>query len=343
MASSLARAALALLCCGAVIFGTALFPAALDVELRSSEPASGPSQVQTPTATATPSNSGGSGSTATATATPTPTATPVPPDDAGGGDGLVSVVRWLVGLVAVGGLGYVGLRVARSLDGAGGFALAASLPSVSWGPLPAIAARVAGLVQFVPQTTTAVLLAGSAGLARVAKGIGTLVGGVLGGLSTGAGPLGRMAARSVGALPTVVGTVVAAPIGALGAFGSGGGLLASLRGDLATPSVLESEDPTTDDARAATDVPAADDSESDPTIREAWAAMVALVPVSNPEATTPGEYARRAIDRGLPAGPVRRLTEIVRRVEYGDEPATATLTEAARDALDSIQRGGEDQ
>ena len=100
--------------------------------------------------------------------------------------------------------------------------------------------------------------------------------------------------------------------------------------------------PPTSDPRSDGDPAPPADGGSDPaTVADAWRAMVALVPVSNPEATTPAEYARRAVAVGLPAGPVNRLTALFREVRYGGRADSAPRANAARRALDAL-RGGED-
>ncbi|MFC6973992.1 DUF4129 domain-containing protein [Halomicroarcula sp. GCM10025709] len=106
---------------------------------------------------------------------------------------------------------------------------------------------------------------------------------------------------------------------------------------------MEPDEPTTEDARTTGPTAAAGREPEPPSLREAWESMVDLVPVRNPAATTPGEYARKAIDIGLPAAPVRRLTELFRAIEYGGADATSSRTEAARDALDHIRKGGDER
>jgi len=339
VAGSLIRAALTLLCAGAVIFGTGLFPAALDADLDAGDPiVSTPdataSDPGTPTRTATPTDS------PTETATPTPTETTAPPpDDADQrGGNPFSFIPELVGLVMLGGLGYIGFLLVRGLldvDGSGG---GWSFDGFGW--LPSVSLPFAGAVARVPRLTTLVLLSGASALATVGTTLNEIASGVARGVAAGLGPLSRMATRSVSALPGAVGVLIAGPFRALGALGGSGGLLGSLSGGLASPSTLEPDDPTDEDARAAADID--DGSARTPppaSVREAWARLTAAVPVSNPEATTPGEYARRAIDIGLPAEPVRRLTALFRRVEYGGEPGRGHL-DTARRAWDRI-RGGD--
>ncbi|MDS0277060.1 DUF4129 domain-containing protein [Halomicroarcula sp. S1AR25-4] len=334
MPSSLIRAALALLCAGAVIYATALFPAALDVELQQQAPVDGTEPAPTPapdTPTATP--------TPTPTATQTPTPTPAPPDRGGGSGGLpdLSFLPTLVALLGLTAVGYVGVVLVRASDGYGGVDI--TLPWIGRVSLP-----FAGIIQRIPQVTTAVLLTGGAGLARVTAGVGTVVSGVGSGLAAGLVPFARMAGRSLTALPTALVAIAVVPVRSLAGL-TGGGLFASFRGGFERPEFMEPDDPTTEDARTASSVPAGTDADDDPgppSIREAWERLTDAVPVDNPTATTPGEYARRATDVGLPEGPVWRLTELFRAITYGGESPSAGRTEAARDALEDIFGGGDD-
>lgn len=96
-------------------------------------------------------------------------------------------------------------------------------------------------------------------------------------------------------------------------------------------------------ARASTGDEAAPGSdEGGPTVEEAWTEMIELVPVGRRRTRTPGEYARAAIDAGLPADPVSRLTKTFREVRYGGYPPSADRTRRARDALERIERDRDD-
>nr|WP_284033286.1 DUF3488 and transglutaminase-like domain-containing protein [Halobaculum sp. DT31] len=81
---------------------------------------------------------------------------------------------------------------------------------------------------------------------------------------------------------------------------------------------------------AAESVESASDGEDAPpeaqlTVRRAWREFLRLVPVRRVRRRTPGEVARRAIDTGLPAGPVTTLRDAYREVEYGGKDPTARL------------------
>lgn len=331
------RAALALLCAGAVVYATALFPAALDVGLQQSGPvADGPSAPAPSTPAPEP--------TATPAPTAEPTATPAADTGGSGSSGFpaLSFLPQLLGLLTVMALGYVGFLVVRGSEGFDGSGV--SLPGLGWLSIPRWF-PFTGTLQRIPQLTTTVLLGGAAALSSVAAGVGSVVRGVGGGLAAGLGPLSRMTGRSLVALPSVLGTLALSPGRALSGL-TGSGLLTSLRGGIDRPAFLDRDDPTNEDLRSTTDTSAdaeTPDEPSPPTIQEAWQRLTAAIPVANPAATTPGEYARKAVDIGLPEAPVRRLTDLFRAVQYGGQSASTTRTEAARDALSSIFDGGDER
>jgi hypothetical protein len=95
-------------------------------------------------------------------------------------------------------------------------------------------------------------------------------------------------------------------------------------------------------AAAGTDQGQGDDDAFD--VREAWAWFVQQVPVRNPGATTPGEYARRGIERGFPADAVRTLTRAFRETTYSRGEPDERTAQAARDAYRRLREdGGEDR
>jgi hypothetical protein len=367
VSTKLVRAALALLCAVAVLFGTALFPGALGVEFGSDGPldsgSDGPATSDgtapddidgepTPVATsdgtdATPTPSGETASDGTATPADTATATDTPGGDANGGTPLL--VK-LFGLALVGGFGLVAVGVIRAAsdgDRDGSTAAGALLPVVDKLVGTVVAAisdgAVGRTIGRIPQVTTATLLSGSSALARVGSGISTVASGVLSGLTTGIGSVGTMSLRGLAGLPSALGSLSVAPFKALDGLGGSGGFLASVRDGVDSPSLFgssdsQSEQSTTTDATETDDGPDIDSL----SIQEAWALLADRVSVSDPETATPGEYARRAIDSGLPAEPVRRLTVRSREVTYGGKTPTGERTESARDALRQLLGRGED-
>ena len=74
------------------------------------------------------------------------------------------------------------------------------------------------------------------------------------------------------------------------------------------------------------------------TIEEAWERMVAHLDVPNPSARTPGEYARWAVEAGMPAEEVHRLTRVFRDAEYGVDPPDEADGQAASAAIEGIER-----
>jgi transglutaminase-like putative cysteine protease len=91
-------------------------------------------------------------------------------------------------------------------------------------------------------------------------------------------------------------------------------------------------------------VTAGEDGESTPTLRDLWREFVGLVAPPRARTRTPGEIARYAVERGLPAEPVRTLTEAYRDAEYGRATPDDDRLARARDAVRAVRealRGGE--
>ncbi|WP_229727261.1 DUF4129 domain-containing protein [Haloarcula argentinensis] len=370
MSTKLVRAALALLCAVAVLFGTALFPGALGVEFESSGPLdsqasepttpdgtvpddvnSGPTPVATSDGAETTPRSTSDEAAATATPTPTETATETPA--AGGSEDSVSpVLVKLVGLALIGGFGIVAVGVIRAASNAesdgsadAGLHLHPILEALAGTIVSAVSnGAVRRTVGRIPEVTTTALLSASAALSRVGAGISAVSGGILTGLATGLGSVGTMSVRGVAGLPSALGSLSVAPFRALSGFGGAGGFLASVRSGVDSPSLFGSSDAESSQPAATGSTAEADDGPDidSLSVQEAWALLADRVSVSDPETATPGEYARRAIDSGLPAEPVRRLTTLFREVEYGGQSATGDRTESARTALRKLLGRGED-
>ena len=86
------------------------------------------------------------------------------------------------------------------------------------------------------------------------------------------------------------------------------------------------------------------ESASTTTLRDLWREFVGLVAPPRARTRTPGEIARYAVDRGLPAEPIRTLTDAYRDVEYGRLAPDDGRLASARDAVRSVRealRGGE--
>lgn len=267
--------------------------------------------------------------TAEAESTSTPTSTPVPDggDDTSGG-GVVGPVLWVFG----GGLlALVGVSVLAGLSswlGEGGSGGGPALGPFSFGwSLGGGGVSPAGLVKRIPQTTMVALVGASTGTARVLSTAGSVAGDAAAGLATVVGG----GSRATGGLLAGLG----------GLFSSSGGSLLSITGVLSGLASGGSDDASgrAPEADARTAAPVDPESSDDPirTVEGAWEAFADPLPVRDPEARTPGELARTAVDRGDPAGPVERLRDVFRDVRYGGAPATddraRTAVEAARDVL----------
>jgi hypothetical protein len=153
-----------------------------------------------------------------------------------------------------------------------------------------------------------------------------------------------MSLRGVAGLPSALGSLSVAPFRALSGFGGTSGFFASVRSGVDSPSLFGSSD---SEQRQSTATESTSETDDGPdidslSVQEAWALLADRVSVSDPETATPGEYARRAIDSGLPAEPVRRLTVLFREVEYGGRSATGDRTESARAALRELLGRGDD-
>lgn len=68
-----------------------------------------------------------------------------------------------------------------------------------------------------------------------------------------------------------------------------------------------------------------------------WREMTTLLDLSDPEVTTPGEFADEATSAGMNREDVARLTTLFEEVRYGDAPVTADRRQQAREALQRIE------
>jgi hypothetical protein len=80
-------------------------------------------------------------------------------------------------------------------------------------------------------------------------------------------------------------------------------------------------------------------------IERLWTRFVRRVAPGRARTTTPGEVAGRGVASGLPAGPVERLTDAFRAVEYSDTDPAAHVDDAERAAteLDLTDEGRDDE
>jgi hypothetical protein len=196
----------------------------------------------------------------------------------------------------------------------------------------------------VPQVTTAFLVGTGSTLSNAFDGVGDLVSGLAAGSTLVAGGLVRGTGRALSGLPTALSAFAgAAGSGVLSIGGGLGGFLAGLStpfgGDGGTrprrDARVRGGDRGNDDGDANDDGPPVPG-----TVREAWTLLVGRVPTRR-RSMTPAEVARRAVDAGLPAGPVRRLTELFREVRYGGRSEDGSRLRAAREAIAAVFEGGE--
>ncbi|WP_164471655.1 DUF4129 domain-containing protein [Halosimplex salinum] len=268
--------------------------------------------------------------TATPEPTPEPTATPTEPPNSGSGIGEtgLELAVWLflsvllclalAALASMGGL----------LSSGGGGGSSGGLP------IPGFLGKLSGLsparvVPLVPQMTMVALVGVSTGTARVLRSAGSVAGQAAGGL----GAVVRIGSRSATtglfdglsglfALPDGPLFSVSGVFSGLHAGGSGGATGDSPAMDARSASAVDPE--------------RGDDGVVIRTVEDAWEAFAEPLPVADPEARTPGEFARVAIERGDPAGPVRRLRDVFRDVRYGGLPATEDRTRSAIESVGDI-------
>lgn len=335
------RAALALLCVVAVLFGASLFPAT-GFGTYPSRDAGGPAlpgdptggtETPAPTPTATPTDTGG---TATDTPTPTPTPnatatdTPVPLDPGDGSSLNWGAVFWLFGLT---GGGVALLAAVRQRRGRR-YPLLGLLP-IDEARLPD--GGLPGLLADLPRRSMLVVLGVGTSLSSAVDAVASLADGVGAALSAG----GRGIARGVEV--AVVGVPSALARG-LGGLGRGLGGLFSLSGALASIGTgVTSRDWGSDEdddtpAAESTDAPDAPVDPGPPDVEEAWDAMTDAVRVRHRRAATPADFARAAVEQGFPAEAVETLTTVFREVRYGDYPSSESRVESAREAIAAIRR-----
>lgn len=87
---------------------------------------------------------------------------------------------------------------------------------------------------------------------------------------------------------------------------------------------------------------AADELESasslDNAVYRAWAEMTDPLPVEDPDASTPAEFAGAAVDAGMPREAVDEVTELFEEVRYGGTEPTTDQEQRAVQALRQIER-----
>jgi hypothetical protein len=354
------RASLAALCVLAVVLGATLFPSTGFGAAPSDKPAIAPgvSQPSTPAGPSTPA------STPTPeprdTATPTPTDTPEPDDtptdtpaseDGDDSDDSSSLLWFVVG--SLGRMFVASLVVFVVVGFTGAFLWFGAGDGDEENPLDGFLSRIplvrrfvtpslAQSVQRIPQVTMTTLIGFSTSTAGVLSDLGNVASEV----AAGAASVASGGTRSAGSLFAGAGRAfVAVPLSLSLSAGSAltvvPNALSRLAGGVKAPGTETAL--TDDDARDASGVepdPATED-DGPFTIEDAWQTMVERLPVRNPRATTATEYARAAIDAGLPREPVERLTRVFQEVKYGGRPRESRR-DVARDAASQFRQFWED-
>ncbi|EFW92997.1 hypothetical protein ZOD2009_06559 [Haladaptatus paucihalophilus DX253] len=340
------RAALIALCVLAVIFGASLFPAtgfgsypagpgggnradtpgAPSAGSRSTVSAGNPSDpgtVATTTAQTTTNSESSGGSADSETATTTTTAASAS-QSTSNGTPLLQILGKAVGILVLVGGAFLAVGFRRgtlALDGDGAI------------PLTVRGIPVGELVGKIPARTMGLVVGFSASIPRLADDAIGLLGEVGRGLAASTVGLGSALGRTI----AVMGRGFSGTLLAIGSVGSG---LFSIPKTLSRPT-LSGRSGGKSESRTATNegtAPAEPEERGPPSIEEAWESMTEHLPVRRRRTTTPGEYAREAIQRGYPADAVRQLTAAFREVRYGSLPPTANRTKLARAALDKIDR-----
>lgn len=88
-------------------------------------------------------------------------------------------------------------------------------------------------------------------------------------------------------------------------------------------------------AAAADDLAAGAD--FDNAVYRAWQEMTAALDVTNPETSTPGEFAAAAVEAGFDREAVTDLTQVFEEVRYGGQPAAGDRERRAEAALRTLQ------
>jgi len=90
--------------------------------------------------------------------------------------------------------------------------------------------------------------------------------------------------------------------------------------------------------RAAEKLESEDETALENAVYRAWAEMTDELSVDRPESSTPGEFARAAVEAGMDADDVTELTALFEEVRYGHATPTERREQRAIDALRRIER-----
>ncbi len=310
-------------------------------------PSTADSATETTAGTDGGTGSGSGSDGGTATPTPTRTATTTERAAAGGSDNdrggidLGTVVTTFMGLLTLTGIGAVLVLTVGQVERTSrpdfdGWVL--KLPG-----LPPLHIRASFLT--IPQTTMAFLVGTSASAPQVLDTIGSAANDFARGLGAVGKGLGSLSASLFVGVPAALGKgLLAIPRGIGGGLGALAGGFSTLSSGLGSRNWLRRNEETPDDPRGR--AAAATDEFTDPgahqpsplSIEEAWEYMIDQLPTGRSPSRTPAEYARAAVEHGLPADAVGRLTRAFQDVRYGQYPPDDSRTQAARDAVRQIAR-----
>jgi hypothetical protein len=172
-----------------------------------------------------------------------------------------------------------------------------------------------GFVNGLRDATTG-LGAATEGLGKLGASIGSGLAAIPGGLVKGIGSLGR----GLGSLTLGLGALTS--LGSASVLGGG--------------SDRPSDDPRSG-ANERPEPPEPEPPEPPASVREAFDRLQEDLGVSGRDGETPGEIARRAIDRGLPTDAIAALTSTFRDVRYGGHPDEGERVTVARDAYERVR------
>jgi hypothetical protein len=191
---------------------------------------------------------------------------------------------------------------------------------------------------------TAIVLVAALVVANLGP-LGQAFGGTGTNATPGASPGGGSAlgpADQEGSTNTTVPTAVLALL-AIGVVGVGLLVLRTADASL-DPEPAVGDDHTADDQRTAVAdaaATAADElaagADLDNAVYRAWREMTAALDVTDPETSTPGEFAAAAVDAGFDREAVTDLTQVFEEVRYGGQPAAGDRERRAEAALRRIQ------
>lgn len=201
--------------------------------------------------------------------------------------------------------------------------------------------RVLEYVRRIPQTSLAFAMFAGSSAPSVIDGLANGLRDATTGVGTATRGLGKVGASLGSGLAAIPGGLVKG----IGSLGRGLGSLTLGLGSLTSlgsASVLDrgGDRPGADPRSGASERPEPPEPEPpDPpaSVREAFDRLQEDLGISGRDGETPGEIARRAIDRGLPTDAIAALTSTFRDVRYGGYPDEGERVTVARDAYERVR------